>query len=91
MTEFNPRNMRHRMQMLQLVHALALEINTGLRTKINFFQHAKALGWVDPKTRQRKQALEQLVTQAVRGFGYVPKGNIKRALPMKVGSKKVAA
>lgn len=90
-SKFNPQDPRHRMQMIQLIHALALEINTGLKTKVNFFAHAKKLGWIPEGMRTKKQALNELVEQAKKGFGYVPKDRIKKAMkPTPIKRKKAA-
>lgn len=88
-TKFNPHSLQHRMQMLQLIHALSLEIKTGMRhSKINFFAHAKALGWIPQGTRTKRAGLALLCNQATRGFGYVVKPHIKASFPIVKPAKK---
>jgi len=66
--------------MFQILIALAREVANGpngMRFKVNFFAHAKKLGWIPKTCRTKKQGLVYLVDLAMQGFGYVPKGNVK--------------
>jgi hypothetical protein len=81
-------------KMLQFIHALAFEINTGIPIKrgASILNHAKQIGWLPETVRQKKVALGRFVYEAEKGFGYVRKGSIVKAIhkPRK-GSKKALA
>jgi len=79
-SKFNPTERAHRAQMLQIIYALSTELKSELRHKINFFAHAKKLGWLPKSIRIKKQALPFLVAEATEGFGYKPGTTVKQAL-----------
>lgn len=82
-SKFDGKRMDHRAQFFQIIIPLAREILNGpggMKFKVNFFQHAKNLGWIPKTTRTKKAALQLLVELGKQGFGYVPKGTIKEAL-----------
>lgn len=66
-------------QALQIIHGLALEINTGLKNgKVSFLQHAQKLGWTDKRTK--KGALRDVVKLASESFGYEPTTRVTKAM-----------
>lgn len=81
-TKFDARQQGHRFKMIQLIHGLALEINTGMsvRRGASLVNHAKQIGWMPQGIRMKKKALEELVRQAQAGMGYKPKHSVAKAL-----------
>ncbi len=81
-SKFDGKQQGQRFKMLQLIHGLALEINTGtpVRRGASLVNHAKQIGWMPQGIRMKKKALEELVGQAKTGFGYVPKESVAKAL-----------
>jgi hypothetical protein len=90
-TKFDGRQQGHRFKMLQLIHGLSLEINTGIKvsSRGSILQHAKQIGWISEDIRFKKVALGRLVEDAKQGFGYVPTERIKQAIrkPRKASKK----
>lgn len=80
-SKFNPQIQGHRFKMLQLIHGLALEINTGMKisSRGSLLKHAKEIGWISENIRTKQIALQRLIHQAEQGFGYVSKGRIEQA------------
>lgn len=81
-SRFDPSSGPQRHKMLGTIIALGTEIKTGIpfSSKGNIMSHLKQIGWL-PKTVQRKKdGLAMLVQQARQGWGYVPKGNVKKIL-----------
>lgn len=78
---FKPEVPAHRAQLMQLIYALSTNIATGLQHRVNFFAHAKRLGWIPESTRTKKQALPILVKLAKDSYpNWRPGGNTQRAL-----------
>ncbi len=89
-SKFTGATQGERFKMLQLIHGLSLEINTGIKvsSKGSLVNAAKSFGWLPTDIRLKKVALSELVSQARNGFGYVPRDSVKSALP-KVKKPKV--
>ena len=81
-SKFDGKIMGHRFKMIQLIHGLSLEINTGIsvRRGASLVNHAKSIGWMPEGIRMKKAALQELVRQAQTGMGYVAKDRVKLAL-----------
>lgn len=64
---------------LQITHRLALEINTGLKSRVNTLAVAQKMGFTTARTR--KGALKDMVAllQSMRS-DYIPSASIERAL-----------
>lgn len=80
-SKFNGQIMGHRFKMLQLIHGLALEINTGIPVKrgASIVNAAKDMGWMPKGIRMKREALCELVEQAKKGMGYVAKDRVLQA------------
>lgn len=81
-TKFDGKQQGHRFKMLQLIHGLSLEINTGIKvsSRGSILKHAKEIGWISENIRFKKVALGRLVDDAKKGFGYVPSDRVKQAI-----------
>lgn len=91
-SKFDPSQVMHIAQMLQILHALSIEINhPPLRhSHVNFAQHARDLGWVPTSTKPKWRVLIKLVELAQSSsMNYTPRGSVLRALETAKSKEKV--
>lgn len=81
-TAFNGRNMQHRWYMLSLIRKAAISITMPQRSNefpAKVLAHLKSIGYIPKSVTNKGEALKQLVSDAVAGFGYVPDTRVKQA------------